>query len=321
MPEIGEAGMTNLLALLDQAIDGLVPADSSRCSRSQAGTRTSTGTGKPLKKMAVPVVPASPVLKRKFCGDIVQPHEIKQGEYSAGPEVAHASTLQKTTGTTGTTGTPLENQALHCSRNFITNGNNGKDWSAPDGIAAPECVTDGTGFCGERNGSQSAQAAREDLMDAYEERAAIAEFEGGLDRDAAERLAWAEVTGSLEGLAQPEQLHTGPAGDDAVAWRAWMRSRISVSRARGLTTADAVRSVWSEAEDRWHRQHGATPDPDRCAGCGEWMLDGPGMMFDDGAVVHFGNPDRLGCLIIYGEAWRAAASAGLVALGLRKPQP
>jgi hypothetical protein len=160
-----------------------------------------------------------------------------------------------------------------------------------------------------------------DLRAAFEERAAIAEFEGGLDRDAAERLAWAEVTGSLEGLAQPEQLHTGPAGDDAVAWRAWMRSRISVSRARGLTTADAVRSVWSEAEDRWHRQHGATPDPDRCAGCGEWMLDGPGMTFDDGAVVHFGNPDRLDCLIIYGEAWRAAASAGLVVLGLRKPQP
>jgi hypothetical protein len=160
-----------------------------------------------------------------------------------------------------------------------------------------------------------------DMMLAFEERAAIAEFDGGLDRDAAERLAWAEVTASLEDPGKPDRLHTGPADDDATAWRAWMRSRIPVWRARGLTTAEAVRSVWSEAEDRWHRQHGATPDPDRCAGCGEWMLDGPGMTFDDGAVVHFGNPDRLDCLIIYGEAWRAAASAGLVALGLRKPQP
>jgi hypothetical protein len=44
------------------------------------------------------------------------------------------------------------------------------------------------------------------------------------------------------------------------------------------------------------------------------MLDGPGMRMLDGAVIHFGNPDRLDCLIIYGEAWRAAASAGLVAL-------
>jgi hypothetical protein len=33
------------------------------------------------------------------------------------------------------------------------------------------------------------------LIIAYEERAAIAEFTGGLDRAAAERLAWAEVIG------------------------------------------------------------------------------------------------------------------------------
>jgi hypothetical protein len=40
-----------------------------------------------------------------------------------------------------------------------------------------------------------------DLRNAFEERAAIAEFDGGLDRDAAERLAWAEVTGKSEGGA------------------------------------------------------------------------------------------------------------------------
>jgi hypothetical protein len=160
-----------------------------------------------------------------------------------------------------------------------------------------------------------------DLRAAFEERAAIAEFDGGLDRDAAERLAWAEVTDSLNEPDNRERLHTGPAGDDAAAWRAWMRRRIPVWQARGLTTAEAARSVWSEAEDAWHRRHGATPDPDRCAGCGEWMLDGPGIRLPDGVVVHFGNPGRLDCLIIYGEAWRAAASAGLVALGLRKPQP
>jgi hypothetical protein len=51
------------------------------------------------------------------------------------------------------------------------------------------------------------------------------------------------------------------------------------------------------------------------------MLDGPGMSLPDGAVVHFGNPDRLDCLIIYGQEWRTAASAGLVALGLRRPAP
>ena len=145
-----------------------------------------------------------------------------------------------------------------------------------------------------------------DLQAAFDERAAIAEFDGGLDRDAAERLARDEVT-------------SGPVGDDVTSWRAWMRSRLPVWQARRLPRSEAMRSVWSEAEGIWHRQHGAPPDPDRCAGCGEWMLDGPGMRFDDGAVVHFGNPDRLDCLILYDEAWRAAASAGLVALGLRKP--
>jgi hypothetical protein len=37
-----------------------------------------------------------------------------------------------------------------------------------------------------------------DLMLAFEERAALAEFDGGLDRAAAERLAWDEVIGEAE---------------------------------------------------------------------------------------------------------------------------
>jgi hypothetical protein len=138
-----------------------------------------------------------------------------------------------------------------------------------------------------------------DLKNAFEER--------GLDRAAAERLAWAEV-------------NAGPIGDTLAAWRAWMNYRIPVWQALGRSRAEALRSVWAEAECIWHCRHGATPNPDRCAGCGEWMLDGPGMRFIDGAVVHFGNPDRLDCLILYGQAWRTAASAGLVALGLKRPR-
>jgi hypothetical protein len=145
------------------------------------------------------------------------------------------------------------------------------------------------------------------LKAAFEERAAIAEIEGGLDRAAAERVAWEEV-------------NAGPIGDTPQAWRAWMNFRLPRWKRRGLSHDEAKRSMWSEAEGVWHRLHGAPPDPDRCAGCGEWMLDGPGMPFENGAVIHFGNPDRLDCLIIYGETWRAAASAGLVALGLRKPE-
>jgi hypothetical protein len=146
------------------------------------------------------------------------------------------------------------------------------------------------------------------LKAAFEERATIAEFDGGLDRAAAERLAWDEV-------------NAGPIGDTLQAWRAWMNYRIQAWMARRLSRAEAMHSVWSEAEGIWHRRHGAPPDPDRCAGCGEWMLDGPGMRFSDGAVVHFGNPDRFDCLILYGQEWRSAASAGLIALGLKRPEP
>ena len=145
------------------------------------------------------------------------------------------------------------------------------------------------------------------LKSAFEERAAIAQVDGGLDREAAKRLAWDEV-------------NAGPIGDTLQAWRAWMNFRLRAWMARGLSLDEARRSMWSEAELKWHLRHGAPPDPDRCAGCGEWMLDGPGMRLLDGAVVHFGNPDRLNCLILYGETWRSAASAGLVALGLRKPE-
>jgi hypothetical protein len=145
-----------------------------------------------------------------------------------------------------------------------------------------------------------------DLKAVFEKRAAIAEVEGGLDRAAAEWLAWNEV-------------NADPVGDTPEAWRAWMNDRIPVWRARGLSRAEARRSVWAEAEFKWHSRHGATPKPDRCAGCGDWILDGPSMPLLDGAVVHFGDPDRFDCLCLYGQEWRGAASAGLMALGLKRP--
>ena len=147
-----------------------------------------------------------------------------------------------------------------------------------------------------------------DLRAAFEERAAIAEVDGGISRDAAERLAWDEV-------------NAGPVGDTLKAWRAWMNYRVPVRMARGLSRSEAMHSVWAEAECIWHCRNGVVPNPDRCAGCGEWMLDGPGIRLPDGAVVHFGNPDRFNCLLLYGQEWRGAASAALLALGLKRPPP
>src|SRR5690348_12969087 len=79
------------------------------------------------------------------------------------------------------------------------------------------------------------EARANDLQAIFDERAAIAEIDGGLDRAAAERLARKEVT-------------SGPAGDDVTDWRTWMRSRLPVWRERGLSAREAARLVWAEAE-------------------------------------------------------------------------
>jgi hypothetical protein len=153
------------------------------------------------------------------------------------------------------------------------------------------------------------EAPVNDLQAAFDERAAIAAVDSDLGREAADWLARQEVT-------------SGPTGDDVTAWRSWMHRRVPVWQARGLSASEALRTVWSEAESVWHLRHHPAANPNRCAGCGEWMLNGPGMQLIDGAVIHFhfGNPDRLDCLILYGEIWRSAASAALVTLGLRKPE-
>jgi hypothetical protein len=110
----------------------------------------------------------------------------------------------------------------------------------------------------------------------------------------------------------------GPAGDDLPAWQSWMNRRYTVWRTRGFSQADAKRIVWGEAENAWHKRHGAPSEPDRCAGCGRKILAGDGMPQIDGAVVHIGDPDHVECLAIHGAQWRSAASVGLMALGLMR---
>ena len=107
---------------------------------------------------------------------------------------------------------------------------------------------------------------------------------------------------------------TGPAGDTPEAWQTWMNRRLLVWMARELSRAETMGIVWSEAEDAWHRRHGAPSDSGRCAGCGRRMLDVPGMSLPDGAVVHIGDPAEFDCLIAYGVQWRQTASAALVSL-------
>jgi hypothetical protein len=111
-----------------------------------------------------------------------------------------------------------------------------------------------------------------------------------------------------------------PDGDDAAAWRAWMHAGARSRHRRDDWPMDeAIALAWGDAINAWHERHAPPPDPDRCAGCGRLLLDHPGMALPDGARVHFDEINGVDCLIVYGERWRSAAHAGLVALGLRPP--
>jgi hypothetical protein len=130
---------------------------------------------------------------------------------------------------------------------------------------------------------------------------------GSATEAAAERLAEARVA-------------EGPIGDGLAAWQAWMNRRYAYRRCR-FSRAEALNIVWGEAECEWHRRHGLVPDSDHCAGCGERLPDGTGMQQIDGAFVHVGDPEKVECLAVYDAQWRGAASVGLMALGLTRPQP
>jgi len=111
-----------------------------------------------------------------------------------------------------------------------------------------------------------------------------------------------------------------PADDTPAAWRLWLRERIDRWLRPGRSPSKAGKIAWGEAENIWHHRHGATPSRDRCAGCDAYMLDEPGMRLPDGAVIHIGPDYGFECRIAYGDRWRGAAHAGLVALGLDPPE-
>jgi hypothetical protein len=159
------------------------------------------------------------------------------------------------------------------------------------------------------------QAAAEPAGDRYGPAEVVADLKtvfAMIDGPASEAAA--------ERLAKARMITDVPAGDDLPAWQAWMNRRYAWRRRRGFSRAEALGIVWGEAEVAWHKRHGAAPDPTRCAGCGERLPSGAGIQMLDGAVVHVGDPEQVECLAVYGAQWRGAASVGLMALGLMRPQ-
>jgi hypothetical protein len=140
--------------------------------------------------------------------------------------------------------------------------------------------------------------------DAWSERAAIAEYAGGLSRADAEALADAEhPPDPTSGL--PEE------------WTEWFHAEVR-ARSRRMPRAEAQRRVWGLAVSVWHHHHGARPDGHQCAGCGA-PLGGRAMVLPDGARVH-DDARMLDCLSTHGQRWRPVAAAALEGLGIEPPE-
>jgi len=79
---------------------------------------------------------------------------------------------------------------------------------------------------------------------------------------------------------------------------------------------EAARLAWGEMENQWHQLHGERIAPHYCAGCGELIGGLPSLEVGHGNRVHISDLD---CVILFGERWRAAATAALRVLGLDPP--
>lgn len=177
--------MPDLLALLDQAIDELVPADSSRCSRSTTHARFGAGTANAMKTLMVPAVPVVPVRKQETAGTMAQIAGTTLTPDHATQKIARSSFLpiqREQREQRELDRIPYEYQGLGSSRCGSdcepANGNNGN--GSRQFILGQDCGL--------------AASAREEL---FHERAAIAEFEGGMPR------TWAEGFACLQTMACP----------------------------------------------------------------------------------------------------------------------
>ena len=102
------------------------------------------------------------------------------------------------------------------------------------------------------------------------------------------------------------------------AWRMLFECRVVYRlQAADRTRTDAESLAFGDCLMEWHRRCAQQPDTNRCAGCGEVLPNGIGLVVDRGAVrVHFDVVRGFDCLIAYGRRWRGAAVAGLHDLGL-----
>jgi hypothetical protein len=188
--------MTDFLALLDRVIDDLASPETSRSSRGTGSGEGVTGTVKPLSDNALPVLPVLPVKKQEVlevhaqidvetrpegCAARARRVSFQERELREVREVASVSAALAVPVTV-----PVNDHSRELREVFSS------ECAALADTLAQGTVTDGEWSALTRNLLQSAS---EEDRDAYEERAAIIEFDGDLPRGEAERRAWREVFG------------------------------------------------------------------------------------------------------------------------------
>jgi hypothetical protein len=112
--------------------------------------------------------------------------------------------------------------------------------------------------------------------------------------------------------------YTDPSGSGFDYWRDIYQERAAIrEHDGGYSRLEAELLAWRELECRWHMAHGEPAAAGVCAGCQQPIGTENVILLIDGNRCH----DRAGhaCLIRYGDRWRNAATAALIALGLQPP--
>jgi hypothetical protein len=188
--------MTDFLALLDRAIDNLASPETSRNCRGTGSGEGVTGTLKPLIDNAVPVLPVVPVKKQEVWEDHAQTSDENslQCRESRARRVSsqerEVRELREVARISTSVTVPVTVECEPFSREL-------REVFAAEHAALADTLRQGTVTDGEWSAltRNLLQSASEGDRDAYEERAAIIEFDAGLPRSEAERRAWREVFG------------------------------------------------------------------------------------------------------------------------------
>jgi hypothetical protein len=112
--------------------------------------------------------------------------------------------------------------------------------------------------------------------------------------------------------------HDRSGGSHTAWWRRQFANRTIHWEVGGYRVRrEAEMLAFNELVVDWHWRNGARLDPRRCAGCGDKLPRGVGILVDRGGVrVHFDAGRRDDCIIAFGAKWRGAAVAALQSLGI-----